>query len=188
VGPNVPIDEELLKQVNVTSGERGNIGLLRNGGKLNWPLPLQGTLFEEERNRLDKFAPEAIKQLEFNGQVDPRTLEQMRADVAKLNEKLSAREMTPTQYVDARRYINQVEDALTGLSQPVVKNFFNGTYAPKGKSVAELVKSMTSPVALRFAPATQGQEPAYRMLQQRLAAYNMGLEQQQPQVNTAPKP
>jgi hypothetical protein len=84
--------------------------------------------------------------------------------------------MTPTQYVDARRFLNQLEDALTALQQPDVQNFFNGRWAAKGKTVGDLVKYMADN-GLRFAPATQGDEAAYRMLQQRLAAYNMALEQ-----------
>ncbi|HXG11450.1 MAG TPA: hypothetical protein VNK04_16975 [Gemmataceae bacterium] len=177
-GPTMPLDEDLLKQINVTNGERGNIGLLRtSGGRLSWPLPLQGPTFDEERKRLDQFAPEAVKQVEFNGQVNPKILEQMRADVNALGRKLNEniRELTPTQYVEARRYLSQLEDALTALEQPGVQNYFSGKWGARGKTVGELVKNMAG---LRFAPATQGTEAAYRALHQALTAYNMALEQQ----------
>jgi hypothetical protein len=59
-----------------------------------------------------------------------------------------------------------------------VANFFNGKWAANGKTVGDLVKYMASS-GLRFAPATQGSEAAYSMLQQALAAYNMALEQQE---------
>lgn len=176
-GAPIPLDEDLLKEINVTSGERGNIGLLKKGGRLIFPAALQGEDFEQERRRLEQLAPEAVKQVEFNTKVDPGTRQQLRADLGRLQERLNAmiREFTPSQGVEARRYLNQLDEALTALEQPDVQNFFNGRYVAKGKTVEDLVMHMKG---LRFAPATQGDEAAYRFLQQRLAAYNAVLDHQ----------
>jgi hypothetical protein len=179
-GPSIPINEELLKDINLTSDGRGNIGLLKKvkeGGKLNWPTPLQRDVFDEERKRIDQLLPDAVKRVEFRGEVDKGTLVQLDRDAKALLERLNAsiREMTPTQYVEAKRYLEQLDDALTALQQPNAQNYLNGKWSPRGKTVSELIKNMEG---LRFNAATQGDEQAYRALQQRLTAYNMALEQQ----------
>jgi hypothetical protein len=175
VGPTIAVDEELLKDINVAGTPRGNIGLLKRGGKLSWPAPLQGAPFEEPRKRIDQLAPDAVKQVEFTGKVDAGTIQQLQRDAAAMQERVNARELTPTQWVEARRYLDQLHDALTALQQPDVQNYFNGKWTARGKNVAELVKNLGG---LKINAATVGDEVAYRMLQQRLAAYNAALEQQ----------
>src|SRR5262249_32275714 len=39
--PREPLDEDVLKQINVTPiGGAGSLALLKNGGRLNWPMAL----------------------------------------------------------------------------------------------------------------------------------------------------
>lgn len=186
VAPQVPLDEEMLKSLNVSDGEPGNIGLLRNGGKLSWPSSLQGAPFDEERKRLTQLAQDAVERVKFNGQVDPGTLQQMRKDARAMHERLNEniRDLTPTQYVDAKRYLNQLDEALRALDNKKVQNHFNGKWTPKAKTANELVKEMKD-AGLRFNGATRGDEAAYRMVQQRLAALNFALESQ---TGAAPPP
>jgi hypothetical protein len=82
--------------------------------------------------------------------------------------------MAPSQYVEGRRYLNQVEDAVRALEDPNVANYFNQNWVPKGKNVAELIKFMADK-GLVFAPAVQGDTDSYRALYHLLQAFDAGM-------------
>jgi hypothetical protein len=172
-GPNVPIDEDLLKRLNVTTGTGGSVGLLKDGGELRWPLPLQGAEFAEAQKALSRNLANVVQQAKFGNPVDTATLKDTQADLRRLNETLSRMvgDMAPSQYIEAKRYLSHLEDAVKALQDPNVSNYFTQKWTAKGKTVSELIKNM-SDQGLRFAPATPGDEFAYRVLQQRLAAYD----------------
>src|SRR5205823_56652 len=48
-GPDVPLDDGVLARINVSAKSEGDIGLLRDEGKLRWPASLQGAAFAEAR-------------------------------------------------------------------------------------------------------------------------------------------
>jgi hypothetical protein len=179
-GPQVPLDEDLLRRVNITSTKSGgNLGLLKNEGRLSWPAALSGAEFRQEQDRLNRLAQEAVSQASTNLRVDPGTLQQMSNDVDRLQGQLSksVRELTPAQYIEARQFLNSFEDALKALRQPDVGNHFTGKYAAKAKSVGELVEHMTKN-GLQFAPATAGDQSAYLALHRALAAYDYAVQSQ----------
>ena len=68
--------------------------------------------------------------------------------------------MSPAQYIEAKRYLNQLSAAIKALSDPKVANYFNNRWNAKGKNVAELVSHMKRE-GLAFVPATPGDEAAY---------------------------
>jgi len=179
-GPREPLDQDLLKLVNVTSANRGgNIGLLKNGGRLNWPLALNGPEFKEERDRISSLSQDTVKEAEFNNRVDAGSLRQMNEDLDRLQRQLSRNvgDIPPSQYIEAKRFLNNLSDALKVLSQPDAASYINRKYSAKGKTVPDLVKYM-SDNGLQFAPAVSGDEAAYVALQRALAAYAMGLQNQ----------
>jgi hypothetical protein len=172
--PYGPIDPDTLKQINVTSG-KGNIGALkpvREGVQLSWPLPLQGAEFQDEVRRLNQKAAEAVGLVKNTGQVDPATLNDMKTDIAKLRGKVSSHinELTPSQSIEANRFLNQLDDAVAALSQPDVANYFTDKFVAKGKTVPDLIKHMQEK-GLKFAPAVGGDEAAYTALYNYLAGY-----------------
>jgi len=73
--------------------------------------------------------------------------------------------------------MNQLDDAAKLLAEPDAGNYFNRTYAPEGRTVAQLVHSMTRR-NLRFAPAVAGDESAYLVLQRALAEYDLAVHSQ----------
>jgi hypothetical protein len=79
-----------------------------------------------------------------------------------------------SQYSEAKRFLNQLDDGIKAFRQPDVLNFVNGKYNLKGTTIADVVKHM-SENGLVFAPATPGDEAAYRALQLALAAYDTEL-------------
>lgn len=166
---SVPLDEDLLKLVNVTSGSGGNIGLLKNDGRLTWPLALTGREFDESRKGLERNVPLAIREAE-NGRVDVGRQKDMRNDLERLSEALQKQiaDLPNSQFIEARRYLDQMRDGLRALETADASNYFTGKYVARGKTVGELVKNMGG---LRFAPAAPGEERAYRELYNALAAY-----------------
>jgi hypothetical protein len=176
-GPNVPLSEETLKGINVTGGDgRSNPGLLKDDGKLDWPASLDGSEHAESRRRLGTLLADAVAVAKYNNPVEPGKLKDMHAELARLHETLQddVGNLSPSQYIEAKRYLNLLNDAVKALEDPKVCNYFNQNWAAKGKNVAELIKYM-SDRGLRFAPAVPGDADAYRALYQALVAFEAGV-------------
>jgi hypothetical protein len=176
-GTNVPLGEDLLRWLNLTpSDRRVNLGLLKNNGRLQWPVSLQGNAFKEAREVMDRKAVQAVNSLRQNKPPDRATVDAMRAALESLDEQLTASlgALSPSEYIEARRYLNLLRDAITGLQDANAARYFNANWMSQARGVADLVRFMAAN-ALQFAPATPGDEPAYRALYQALAAYDAGL-------------
>jgi hypothetical protein len=175
--PNVPLDEDALKQVNLTgSGSVGSVGLFKDRGKLTWPLSLQSPEYDTPRKELITLINDAVDQVRLNNPVGAATLRDMNADVRRMSDTLlhNVGELSPTDYVEAKRFLSSLESSIRALHDPNAGNQLNQNWTPRGKSVAELVDFMGQH-GLTFAPATPGDEPAYRNLYQRLLAYDAGM-------------
>ncbi len=176
-GPNVPLDQDMLRGINLTGQDTcANPGLLKDDGKLHWPLALQGSEFADSREHLDRLIGDAVNVAKFNNPVEPGRLKDMHIELNRLNAALNndVNEMSPSQYIEVKRYLNLLEDAVRALEDPKVSNYFNSNWAARGKNVAELVKYM-SDRGLRFAPAVPGDADAYRALYHALQAYDAGM-------------
>jgi hypothetical protein len=173
-GPDVPIDEDMLKQVNFTGmGSGGSVGILKDRGRLTWPLVLQSPEFDAPRKELGTLAADAVEQVRLNNPVGAATLRDMQADVRRMNDTLlrEAGDVSPSDYVEAKRYLSSLESAIKALQDPNVGSQLNQNWAPRVKDVAALIDFMGQK-GLKFAPATAGDEPAYRHVYQRLLAYD----------------
>ena len=166
--------QDLLKKINVKTDFGGNIGLLKNGGKLQWPVPLRAAAFDELRKAFELHAEDAVDRARVNGKaVDFALIKGLQTDLSGLHALLerNVSSMTTGQYIDAKRYLNLLDDSLRALQDPNVANYFNRKYEASGKTVADLVDNMRRE-GLTFAAATPGDEAAYRALQSFLAAYD----------------
>jgi len=176
-GPRVDLNEDTLKRINVSNGAGVNIGLLKDGGKLQWPLAMQQQELADVEKILDQLLPQAVQEVKFGNALQGSMAKDIRAALQLLNDKVNemARgNMTPSQWVEARRYLNQLNMAFKGLTDSNAVNFFNGKWSAQGNTVAELVENMAKN-GLRFAPATQGDEAAYRALHTALVSYANGI-------------
>ncbi len=173
VGPPVTLADDVLAHINVTGGTGGNIGLLKDEGKLQWPLPLRRREFDEVRSKLEGLLKDGVSKVKFGNPLPGNIAIDFPVELASLNTLLNqaVNTMTPSQFIEAQRYLNQLNAAFKALNDPNASNFFNQKWAAKGKNVRELVKYMADN-GLRFAPATQGDEPAYKALQNALSAYD----------------
>jgi hypothetical protein len=177
--PTLALDEEMLKKINVTSGHGGNIGLLKplaSNGKLSWPLSLRAPTFDQLRRHFESTAEDAVNRAKINGEVDASLMKDLLTDAKLLHKTLedNVGELSPGQYIEGKRYLNLLDDALRALQDPNVRNYFNRKYEAKGKTVSDLIDNMAKE-GLTFAGANPGDEAAYRALQTFLAAYDDGL-------------
>jgi hypothetical protein len=179
-GPDIRLSEDLLRHVNLTTGTNGNAGLLRNGGKLSWPLPMQTKDFEESMKAVNVQIEKAARSAEDLKPIDPGTLKDLKAALDKINEQLdiaNAR-LTPSEYIESKRYLNMLGDAYRALQDPNVGNYFNnGRWTAQGNTVATFVDTLTRNQGLRVAPASPGDEHYYRALQAALTSYDAGITQ-----------
>jgi hypothetical protein len=176
-GPMVPLDEDVVRKINVTGGTNGNVGLLKDGGKLTWPEGFHDARFDEPRKRLTRNVALAVQTLKDGDAVRPELIQDIRGDAKAIAAALdeTASDLSPPQYIEARRFLRRLEDGITALADPRVANYFNNNWQPRGKNVAELVGHMTR-LGLQFAPASPGDEAAYRAVFQALRAYEAGVQ------------
>src|SRR5205807_99199 len=120
-GPTkVDLDDELLKNVNFSTGVAGNIGALKNNGKLNWPAALSGRDFENERSHFNQLAADAYRQGSDNNKVDAGVIEDMERYLSSMDQKLTdrVRDLAPEDYMDGKHYINDLRQAIKILKRP----------------------------------------------------------------------
>jgi hypothetical protein len=174
-GATVPLDPELVRNINVASGTTsGSIGVFRQGDDIPWPLPLQREAFDKERQEIDGLAPKVVKQVAA-GKVDANALTSLNQAISALRARLrdDVRAMSSTDYMQALRFVNQLRDSARALQDPMAANFFSA-WTLTAQNVGELVDQMTQK-GLRFGPAPLGTETHYTALQRALVAYAAGL-------------
>jgi hypothetical protein len=174
-GPAVPIDEDVLRHINLTTGPgAGNAGLLKNDARLTWPMALRDEGYKADRDLVNSLAVDAVRQA-INGRVDAGALKELTAAAGRLRQNLAAniKDLTANQYTEASRFLGFLEDAIRVLGRPDAGDYFTRKYAAQGKDIADLVRNLNAK-GLRFAPATPGDEPAYLAVHRALAVYDRG--------------
>ena len=171
-GPNVPLDESVVRHINVTGSQTGgSLGLLRQDGRLDWPLTLRTAPFKSEREKMDQLAYSAYKQAASNS-VEADTIQGMMSALDSLTAQLKRNvdDISANDYIRAKRFLNELNDTITILQDPNVAKYVNQTWAARGSTVGELTREMTRQ-GLRFAPATMGDQAAYVALHSGMVAY-----------------
>jgi hypothetical protein len=175
-GPNVPLDEEVLKKINLTKGDGSNFGLLKNDGKLNFPLALRGLDGARElREELQVAITKAYNDAKEGKNVDVATIQKIDDNTNKLQNMLvkNVGSVPFSQYSDAKTYLKQLDDAVKVLKKGDAAEFINGNMTPKASNVGELIEFM-SRKGLQFAPATGNEQAAYMALHKALVSYDVG--------------
>ncbi len=177
-GPRIPLSEDVAKHINVKTGDSvGNVSLLKNKGDLDWPEALQGGAFKDSREQINSLMQRAYKSVDSGNNPDPATLNDLQAQSRKLSELLrnNVSELKPDEYIEAKRYLNEVNQTIRGLQDPNVVHQFGDDWKPKkARSVAELVQHMREK-GLLFAPASEADQAAYVALYHALAAFDAGM-------------
>jgi hypothetical protein len=177
--PDVPLSEDTLEHINLTVGDsRGNVGLLKDNANLQWPLSLQREMFKNGREEINSLMQTAYKSAKGGSKPDSGTIRDLRHHYARLKEALDSNvnQLTPDEYIEANRYLNYVDKAITALRSPNVVHFFDGSWKPtKAHNVAELVQFMREQ-GLWFAEARPTDHAAYMALYYALATFDRGMQ------------
>jgi hypothetical protein len=169
-GPAPEFASDIGAHLNLTKGTSGSADLLKDAGRLSWPVGLAGPAYRAERELWDSRLPEAVSQATAAGEIDARTLGELRGALEKMKKQLAAdvRTQKPSLYIEGRRYLGEMADALRALSQPEAGEAFRASRDFVGRDGADLVRFMSAR-GLRFGPARAGDEGAYRVIHRALA-------------------
>jgi hypothetical protein len=177
-GPAIPLEEDVLAQVNVGPAGDGAAAPFLKDGRFSWPALLRRPEFQPARDELTSLLREAARQA-AGRQVDAILLEdggrlvgQLKQRVRELVKAQSAEGIPPGPYGQAMRFLRQLEDGLKVLQRPDADKYVTAAYAARGKTVADLVGHMTAQ-GLWFAPAVGGDEAAYTAVHRALADYSI---------------
>ena len=137
--------------------EGTGLGLLKDDGKLQWPQPLSGKEFDTPCADLSRTLESVVgEDLKFSNPVQPGKINDLKADLDKMRNLVERSELSPTDYIAAKGYLDQVDAAIRALQDPNVAANFNHKF--NAKNVAELVDDMRAK-GLDFArrpPAKRG--------------------------------
>ena len=177
-GLPIPISEEILRHLNLTTGTAaGSVGIFKNGADLPWPMVLRGPEFKSPRDNINRIAPEAVRQAS-SGSLEPDTYKKFKDAIGALGEIINnmAADLSPGDYIQSKRFSNNLDEGLKNLSEPNSVNYLNGRWSAKGATVGALMDHMTSN-GLRFAPAVEGDKPFYTSFYNLLTDYDASVSQ-----------
>jgi len=179
--PEMPIPEEVLRKINVTS-KGANMGALRNGGDLSWPTALSDLAPKEIKRDMDVQARELYRQAEQTGKADPATAKDLRTNIRRLRDLLVGKvsDLPTDQYSDSKEFLNNLDEAIRAVERGDAPTFFEFQKFVRGekRTVQDLVNYMNER-GLTFAPASmEGDAAAYQALQQAMAAADIAMHDQ----------
>jgi hypothetical protein len=132
--------------------------------------------FDAERKSIDKLFLQATKEATSPDGVAGATIRDLGAAVDQLQSAIDGAidTMTPSENIRAMRFANQLRGSVRLLRGPNAANLVNGRWAPRGRTVGELIDHMDQN-GLQFGPATPADHPFYTTLHGLLVRYNSSL-------------
>jgi hypothetical protein len=177
-GPQVPLDPEVVKHINLSARPSASTpAMLRDGGRLKWPLVLQDPRFAPEKQKISELMPQAVKEAQM-GEPQFATFTGLRDATTAMSKRIdaNAQELSLPDIISAQRFVQEINDSVNLLKEPNAANYFNGKWEARGNTVAELVDFMSGN-GLRFAPAGDQDQQFYTALYQSLLTYDSGVMQ-----------
>ena len=175
-GASVYLDEDGLPRINLTAGTTpGSIGLYRSDRRLRWPLPLQDDRFQTSRDKITMLSAIAARSVAEDNPND-KAIRDLLAAIAALKDEVTAatQDQSPSDNIRSMRYVKELREGAQTMTDPNAANFLNGKWAANGDTVGQLVDFM-SRKGLRFAPATDGDEPYYTALYRSVLSYDSSI-------------
>ncbi len=171
----LPMSEGVLTHLNITKNTFG-LGILRDDGRVTWPAALLDKMTVKQRNDLDEQLRDIVKGA-YKGKLDVAKLNRVRAEIEQMGEDLVKRvnDVPTVQYMDAKRFLHEFQGASIALEkgeaplQGEFQRFIEG-----GRSVQDVTDYMVK-TGLRFGPAADNDEPAYRAVHSALATYDIAM-------------
>jgi len=178
-GPDVPMHADILRHIDVTTGVTyAGAGTLKSLLRFNWPIALQRSAYAEQRQEVEERLGDAVSLVRSGDRVEAAILDRLDSLLKGMEEKVNrdAPALPPSEFIGARRYLEELKKSLKVLQDPNAVNYFNTKWQAQGGTIAELVHNMTEQ-GLRFAAAPSGSESAYTALHSKLVAYHTRLRQ-----------
>lgn len=173
------LSEEFLLHLNVTVPKGGSLGLLRDNGRIHWPLTLSELAGDKLVRDTETLAQELIAQARTNGRVSGNQLKDLTDKVKQLQELLddNITKMPARKYLQSQRFIDTFRSALDALeTRGLARRYYDfRDWAKGGKTAKELVEYMRTK-GLTFAPALEGDEAAYEAIYSALAQYSAAVD------------
>jgi hypothetical protein len=177
-GPNIYLDPETLRGLNLTDmTTRGSLAMAKDNGKIEWTDALMEKPFDEVRNRFSKNFDKAISLASSSEPPDRALIGDLRSDLKTINDKLDDRvtDLPASQYIEARRVLNKLSDAIKGLSNSRVVRSCNCSWKKTVHTVADLV-AYCMKNGLQFGPAVaSGDSPCYTAAYYAIRSYERGV-------------
>lgn len=176
--PSIPLDPRQVRKIRFTDGtNRGDVSLFAQGPKIDWPFPLRGPEFQQNREKIEALSADVVRQA-GGGEVDYNTIKAIQGTAAVMVDDLKDHidDFTPSDYMKAKRFLNDLSKGARGLGGPNAVAELKSQSAPPVGTVDQLVGLMTSR-GLFFAPAKDGDEAVYTALFQSLRAFDAGSSQ-----------
>jgi hypothetical protein len=168
-GPPVPIAQSIVNQLNISGSGNSSVGMLRDGGHVDWPVDLQG----KNQIALDKLLPQAYSAAAA-GKLTPKLMREVRTEMNTMRESMRTRlqkdEFDSSSYMICIEFYNALESSVNALEKPDARKQLAGAYSPRARNVQELVDFMTDN-GVKFAPATPGNENAYQVVHDAFVRY-----------------
>ena len=157
-GPPISLDPGVLRAINVTIGNQGgDIGLLRDGGQLDWPLAVRGAT----QKKLAPLFPQLVSSAAA-GDLDFDLYTKVSKGVTALQDELRTKfhkeQIDGGLFLEGKRFLDSLESSMKMIRSPSAAKLLNGTYAASGGTVPELVYNMTQK-GLKFARPRQATKP-----------------------------
>lgn len=176
----ITLSEDILMQLNVSASHVG-LGVLRNDGRITWPLSVQEVLTPEQMKTLE-VQSQALVAAALKGKLDPNVYRDFGAELDRTYEGVVKRvnEIAGPQYLETKRFLNELKDARLALDKgEALRQVQYQKFVAGGRSIQEVVDFMISK-GLTFAPATAQDEASYRAFYSALVAFDVALNSQGP--------
>jgi hypothetical protein len=174
MGPQVPLPQSMVNMLNISGAGTSSVGMLRDGGHVEWPLGLQG----KNQKSLDKLLPQAYDAA-AKGTLTPKLMKDVRTEMKTMRETLRQQcrddQIETSTYLRAIEFYNSLESSVNALERPDAKKQLAGAYSPRARNVQELVDFM-SDNGLQFAPSSPGNESAYQVTHDAFVRYARNAE------------
>jgi hypothetical protein len=175
---STPLSEDVLGHINVApKNGRGNLGLLRNEGNVDWPSALERVVPSDTRSRIQSETQAMVEQA-MRGDVSKRDVAALKDLLNGTRDKLAKTSgIDGGRYLEAKRFLNAFDAACLALEKGEAGPYFRfQKWSRGGKTIQEVADYMLRE-GLQFASALDGDEQAYRTVHSALAAYDVDLNQ-----------
>lgn len=183
----LPLNEDVVSKLNVTGKSQG-VGMLRDGGKLDWPTTFD-FVAPETRAAIDRMTQTLVAGA-LQGKVDRQLLDDIHGRMEEIKGRMVKliNEMPASSYLDGDRFLTEFQMARIGILEgqaPVQVKFQQ--FVKGGKTMQEIADYMVAN-GLKFASANFHDDAAYRALHSAMVAFDIVLNTDTKTTTPPPAP